>query len=202
MAQFPFSEADMVALARSMASGLEARPDVFPSPPVNAAALEALIAGYGVARGAMVEARAAAAEATADKNRAAEHLREAMKSVLRYAENVTDFDDDRLKLLGWGGRRPRRPLKAPGQTGALEAVREGPGWVLLRWKAPRDGGKVRAYRIDRRASGETDWREAGMALHPEITLENQPRGLSMAYRVVAVNRAGAGLPGNEVAVVL
>ena len=32
----------------------------------------------------------------------------------------------------------------------------------------------------------------------EATLSNQPRGIRLEFRIVAVNKAGEGEPGNEV----
>jgi len=44
-----------------------------------------------------------------------------MKDDLRCAEATVDFDDDKLKLLGWGGRKAPKTLEAP---------REGEGWIF------------------------------------------------------------------------
>jgi hypothetical protein len=41
-----------------------------------------------------------------------------------------------------------------------------------------------------------------MAIDSEITLSNQERGKSLEYRVIAVNKAGEGAPGNSVTVTL
>nr|VFK77918.1 MAG: hypothetical protein BECKSD772D_GA0070982_100377 [Candidatus Kentron sp. SD] len=69
---------------------------------------------------------------------------------MRYAENVTGSDSTKLKYLGWGGRRPASALEPPGQTRSLEAPRQGAGWIFLDWKAPDEGGKVTAYKVQRR----------------------------------------------------
>ena len=66
------------------------------------------------------------------------------------AGTTVDFDDDKLKLLGWGGREPPKALDAPEQARALEPPREGEGWIFLDWKTPTDGGKVASYKIERR----------------------------------------------------
>ena len=63
---------------------------------------------------------------------------------LRYAENTVGMDDNKLKLLGWGGRKAPSALDVPGQCRVLEAPREGEGWIFLDWKAPVGGGKVAA----------------------------------------------------------
>jgi hypothetical protein len=44
-----------------------------------------------------------------------------MKSDIRYAENKVDYDDDKLKLIGWAGKKNPTPLAIPGQVRLLEA---------------------------------------------------------------------------------
>ena len=125
-----------------------------------------------------------------------------MKDDLRYAENNVGMDDDKLKLLGWGGRKDPTALEVPGQTRALEAPQEGEGWIFLDWKSPTDGGKVASYKIERRERPEGAWSIAGMAMESEITQHNQERGKEWEYRVLAVNKAGEGMPSNTVMAVL
>ena len=50
-----------------------------------------------------------------------------MKDDLRYAENTVGMDDDKLKLLGWGGRKDPTALEVPGQARVLEESQEGEG---------------------------------------------------------------------------
>jgi len=52
--------------------------------------------------------------ATATKDEALEELIEAMKADIRYAENTVNFDDDKLKLIGWAGKKAATPLARPG----------------------------------------------------------------------------------------
>lgn len=65
-----------------------------------------------------------------------------------------------------------------------------------------DGGVVGAYKIQRRNADGGIWKEIGSSVATEQMLSNQPRGIEMEYRVVAVNKAGAGQPSATVAVVL
>lgn len=125
-----------------------------------------------------------------------------MKADLRYAETTVNYDDDQLKLIGWGGRKTRTSLEAPGQCRSLEAAREGEGWVFLDWKEPVDGGAVAAYKIQRRERPSGAWSDVGMAIESEITLSNQERAKEWEYRVLAVNKAGEGEPSNTVMAVL
>ncbi|MBA7506223.1 hypothetical protein ES706_04904 [subsurface metagenome] len=205
MARFPITEADVLALAQAMVSGLtgaEGSPNVYPSPPVAPAELTALISAYTTAKNAAIAAQAAAEQATADKDDALEDLVDAMKSDIRYAENTVDFDDDKLKLIGWAGRKAAAPLAVPGQGRLLEAPRQGEGWVFLDWKKPTVGGSVSAYKVMRRERPAGLWAETATAVISEATLVEQPRGKELEYRIIAVNKAGDGEPSNTAMVVL
>ena len=173
MARFPRTEAEIVALAQAMVSGLMDAggfPNVnYPSPPVAPAELTALISAYTTARNAAIAAQAAAEEATTAKDDALEDLADAMKSDIRYAENAVDFDDDKLKLIGWAGRKERTPLAPPGQARLLEAPKQGEGWVFLDWKAPIDGGVPAAYKVMRRERPAGLWEE----LLPRLLLKQR-----------------------------
>lgn len=202
MARFPSKEADVVVLAQNLSVGLDASAAVYPSPPVTPADLQTALTAYIAAREASVAAVAAAEEATAAKDEALQNLTDEMKADLRYAENTVDFDDDKLKLLGWGGRKAKTSLETPGQTRSLEAPRQGEGWVFLDWKDPVDGGKVAAYKIQRRLRPKGSWTDIGMAIESEATLSAQEQGKEWEYRVTAVNKAGEGQASNTVTAVL
>nr|VFK57751.1 MAG: hypothetical protein BECKUNK1418G_GA0071005_10013 [Candidatus Kentron sp. UNK]VFK69194.1 MAG: hypothetical protein BECKUNK1418H_GA0071006_101137 [Candidatus Kentron sp. UNK] len=148
MAHFPKAETKIQHLAHEIVTGLTIHADLFPAPPVAVEALAAALATYteaAEAAEAALELHAQAEHATATKDEALQALTDDMKMILRYAENATHFDDASLKYLGWGGRRARTSLEAPGQTRSLEAPRQGDGWIYLDWKEPGDGGKVAAY---------------------------------------------------------
>ncbi len=202
MARFPKAEAEVVALAQAMTSGLADNAAVYPAPPVVPVDLTSLISAYMSAKNDSIAAQAAAEEATADKDDALDDLADAMKSDIRYAENTVDYDDDKLKLIGWAGRKAATALQIPGQTRLLEAPRQGDGWVFLDWKAPVDGGAVAAYRVMRRERPEGAWQEVATAVISEATLVEQPTGKELEYRIIAVNKSGDGEPSNTVMVVL
>lgn len=140
MARFPKSEAELLVLGQSMATGLAANVAVYPAPPAS-------VADLGAAKNAATAAQAAAEQATATKDEALQTLTDAMKADIRYAENTVNYDDDKLKLIGWAGRAAKTLLEVPGQAHTFEAPREGEGWVFLDWKEPVDGGAVAAYKI-------------------------------------------------------
>ena len=202
MARFPITEADILALAQAMGSGLAANSVVYPAPPVAPVALSTLTGIYITAKNTAIAAQAAAEQATVDKDDALEDLVDAMKSDLRYAENTVDYDDEKLKLIGWAGRKAAAPLAAPGQARLLEAPRQGEGWVFLDWKKPAGGGRVSAYKLMRRERPAGPWEDVATAVISEATLVDQPRGAELEYSIVAVNKAGDGEPSNTVMIVL
>ena len=202
MARFPIAEAEIVALAQAMESGLADNAAVYPAPPVAPADLTALISVYTTAKNAAIAAQAAAEQATADKDDVLEDLIDAMKDDINYAENTVDYDDDKLKLIGWAGRKAAAPMAPPGQARLLEAPRQGEGWVFLDWKKPVVGGRVSAYKVMRRERPAGPWEDAATAVITEATLVEQPRGKELEYRIIAVNKAGEGEPSNTAMVVL
>ena len=202
MARFPKSEAEIVALAEAMESGLADNAAVYPAPPVLPADLTALINTYTSAKNDSIAAQAAAEEATTTKDDVLDELVEAMKSDIRYAENTVNYDDDKLKLIGWAGRKAATALQIPGQTRLLEVPKQGNGWVFLDWKAPADGGKPRVYKIQRRKRTNGDWQDVATAVITEATLVEQPQKTELEYRIIAINKAGDSQPSNTVMVVL
>jgi hypothetical protein len=176
-----------------MIGGFEHHTDKLPSPPVAPDQLEDSLDAYRSARTRAKEASAAARRATTKKREALKKLVVDMKTNLRYAENTCGSDHATLKTLGWGVRRPKKPMEVPGQVTGLEILKEGPGWIELRWRKPIDGGEVRAYRVERcRLDGE-QWEIAGMSTATRAKLENQERGVHWMYRVIAVNAVGEGM---------
>ena len=202
MATFPRSEAQIKALAQTMVTGLTESAGDFPAPPVAAGDLQALLDSFITLCAEQVAALATAEQATQTKTAGLEELVTAMKADLRYAEDAVNRDDAKLSALGWGGRASGTALQPPGQPRTLEAPRQGEGWVFLDWKKPSDGGKVAAYKIERRERPASDWMLVSMAIESEATLNNQERGKDWEYRVIATNKAGESAPSNTVAAVL
>ena len=202
MAQFPLNRAAISDLAEAMIAGFAANTTTYPSPPVSPAALEGFKSDYITAQEAMTQAHAVYMQSVVAKDAALQTLTDHMKADLRYAENTVQGDDSTLQLVGWGGRRTRQALQAPGQCGQLEAPREGAGWVYLEWMQPRTGGAVAAYEIQRRARAGGPWQEVALSMDCTLTLHDQPRSKEWEYRVLAVNKAGKGTPSNTVMAVL
>jgi len=202
MARFPIREAEIVALAQNLVTGLTANTADFPAPPVTVVDLQAVLNSAQTLIDESVAARAAAEEATTVKNAGLEELIAAMRADLRYAEDAVNYNDDKLKGLGWAGKTARTPLDPPGQPRALEAPQQGEGWIFLDWKSPAEGGPVSSYKIERRERPAGDWGIVAMAIETETTLSGQERGKDLEYRVIAVNKGGEGMPSNTVAAVL
>nr|VFK44895.1 MAG: Fibronectin type III domain-containing protein [Candidatus Kentron sp. TC] len=200
--KFPSIEAKILDLGREVSAGLAANSDVYPAPPMSPADLEAAIAAYEKAKEALVAAQARAKLALEEKDRVLDALVAGIKSELRYAENTVDYDDGKLKLIGWSGRRHRTPLATPGAVYDLESSDRGEGWIALDWKKPKDGGKVASYKIQRREEDSETWVDVGVALELKNTVSGQPTGQRLVFRVVAINKAGEGKPSNGVLAVL
>ena len=202
MARFPTTEGEIIVLAQNIVAGLTANAATYPAPPVAAADLQAVLDSFVTLQNNVAAAKAALSTAVTIKDAGLEELTDAMKAILRYAENTVDFDDDLLKLLGWAGRKAGLALEAPGQCRNLEAPQQGDGWVFLDWKKPTEGGAVASYKIERRERPSGDYEQIEDAYETEKVLINQERGKEWEYRIVAGNKAGDGPPSNTVAVVL
>ena len=201
MPRFPKSEPEIMALAEWLVIGFTNNSALFPALPVSRMMLIAKKSIFRTKRSETIAAHAAAESAIADKDTAIEELIDALKSDIRYAENTVDFDDDKLKLIGWSGNQTPTALAPPGQVRQLEAPKQGDGWVFLDWKQPTDGGKVGAYKVQRRERPEGAWQDVATAIETESTLVDQPKGIELEYRI-AINKSGEGSPSNTVMVVL
>lgn len=202
MRKFPRKEADVAALARQIVAGLTAKVDDFPSPPLAPAELQSFLDDYKKALDDTMLARAAVAKACAAKDEALKALLGGMKTSIRYAEDAVKYDDAKLTAIGWSGRKKPTPMAVPGQVMGLKVIREGPGWISLKWKKPRDGGAIATYQVQVGHYDRSDWRSAGLCFKTETTLEEQERGAELVFRVVAINKAGEGVPSNAVTAVL
>ena len=201
MPTFPKTEAEIIQLAQSIIRGMTENPD-FPSPPVSSSELQTSLNEFNQARDANLAAYAAAEQTTDVKQTKEDKVVSEMKMILRYAEAAVDGDDAKLSVLGWGARREKTPLTAPGQARLLEVTQQTAGGLTLRWKKPIEGGHPDYYKIERRERAEGDWELAGTSSLTESTLTNQERGKELEYHIVAANAAGDGMPSNNVTVVL
>jgi hypothetical protein len=199
--RFPRTESEIAALAARVIDGLTSAAENFPTPPVSAEELRGKLDAFQAADTETVAAKAAFRSQHAAKDDALEDLVDAVKADLRYAEIAVRDAPQKLSALGWRLPRGGTPLQRPGETRDLTIVSEGDTWAVLRWKPPADGGAPAFYRIQRRQEG-APWNDAGTATNAEQLMSNQPRRVELHYRVIAVNKAGAGPPSATVTLVL
>ncbi len=107
----------------------------------------------------------AAEQATASKDEALQALTDDMKADIRYAETIVNYDDDQLKLIGWGRvllpdaldrKYPNAPKEWRWQ------------WVFpqeSRWKNPKTGeeGRHHVHESIIQKAGNGAVRKAGLA---------------------------------------
>ena len=149
----------------------------------------------------MASLRAALEEAIQEAEDSTSLIGDQTRTNVRYAENL-DLNEQQLALIGWGGRATPSPQTVPGQTRHLEILSHGEGSVELHWKAPNDGGKPSSYKIYRRELPDGDWILVDSIASKSIVLSNQPRGKSLEYKVIAMNKSGDGAESNMVVVTL
>ncbi len=201
MASFPTSDVDLAVLARRVAAGLSQHVAIYPVPPVPSAELEDAVASLVNATERENAARRNLEAANTARQHAAEVLKEKTKLTLTYAESAVDFDDAKLRLLGWEGRKPRKAL-VPGPPRSLELVRVQEGIIELDWKKPGTGGDAQSYRIEARKTTEERWMLKGFSLHSDCVLHNLEPGQAHQVRVIAVNKMGDGEPSEAIEVAL
>nr|VFJ59514.1 MAG: Fibronectin type III domain-containing protein [Candidatus Kentron sp. DK] len=201
MATFPEDEVGALELVRKMIRGLTDNSAIYPAPPTGPLDLAEKVHACEMAREELATIQSRLKQAFDTKETVMADLIDHAKGNLRYAEHTVDFDDAKLSMIGWGGRRPPQPLMAPGQATHLKAAGQGDGWIALGWRRPTDGGKVAYYCIECRKD-EGHWQLAHTAMETEATLTEQERGKTLEYRVVAVNKAGRGEGSNAVTAVL
>lgn len=202
MPRFPESEAEILRLAKFIAEGLRTAESDLPAPPVSADVLEARIAAVDAVAAATVVAESTLREHHAVKDREIESLVDGMKANLKYAEVAFRDRPERLSQLGWGPRRAAASVTAPGEVRDIRIVSEGDSWVILDWNPPVGGGDVGAYTIQRRKRDGGTWEDIGTSIGTRQLVSNQPRGVEFEYRVIAVNKTGAGQPSATLTVVL
>jgi hypothetical protein len=195
--QYPTKEDERIALARAINKGLEENPDVFPDPPVTTEAGKAQIADYDEDRAKADESTAKAVIDVGKKDVTLGGVDSNNKAIIDWAERVTNGDDGKLKLIGWGGRADPKKLQQPSQPGLFELIKPLDGGGVFDWKIPKLGGKPASY-VVRRSEDGIIFTDAKTVTKDEAKLENQPRGKKLWYHVIALNDAGESEPSNSV----
>ncbi len=198
--KFPKKEAEVVALAETVASGLTLNAKTYPNLPILVKDMQALITDFIKARDNEVAKHAIADSATIAKNKNLEDLIQALKKNLRYAENTVDFNNAKLEQLGWSGRKLKGTGQPPGETLSLEKTAIGDEWISLAWKKPVKGGRIAKYNVERKEVLTGEWEIVATVKITETNLVNQPVGKDLRYRVFAQNASGEGDPSNSITV--
>ena len=73
--------------------------------------------------------------------------------------------------------------------------------MFLTWEAPDEGGEVAVYQIQRRQP-RGEWGDVATSIDRVELLRDQPRGVELDFRVLAMNRGGTGGPSATVKAVL
>ena len=200
--RFPQTEPEIAALALRVVQGLRQATEDFPAPPVPPDELEARLGTFNTADAATVVTHTTFREQHVVKDEALEDLVDGVKADIKYAEIAVRDRPEKLSQLGWAGRRRGSALEVPGEVRDIGIKVEGDTWVVFDWKPPVDGGAVAAYKIQRRKRDGGSWKDVGTSVETAHLLSGQPRGIEFEYRLLAVNKAGAGQPSATVTVVL
>jgi len=164
--------------------------------------LQDRIAKYNTLLGATIESDMASQQQHAAKNEMLTEIVAGVKADLKYAEFVARKTPEKLAGFGWAARRSRVAQPAPGEVRDIQMGKQGDTWLTLSWNPPVDGGIPSAYQIQRSQGTTGIWEEAGTSAATEHVLTNQPRGVQLSYRVMAVNKAGTDNPSGVVQAVL
>lgn len=201
---FPRRDADLIALAQKIISGMDGNPD-FPSPPLTPAELHDLMVTFIAKSDAQAIAQSAAQQATESKQEARSGFADGIRAMVDYAVNAVHGNDAKLAAIGWGARATPTPriIEPPGQPRNVRVAGQAESSVTLVWEEPNDGDEAACYKAECRVlSDGSGWRLVGTAVATEVTLTNQERGKTLEYRIIAINKAGDSLPSNTVTAVL
>jgi len=105
MPRFPKKEAEIQALAMNIVLGLWNNQPIYPDPSIGVMSLSNKVNSCMNEKNDAIAKQAAAEQETTAKDKALEELVEALKADIRYAGNTVNYDDDKLKLIGWTGKK-------------------------------------------------------------------------------------------------
>ena len=202
MAHFPRTEPELLNLVDKMSAGLELNPKTFPNPPYITDALKKSKQHYLDAANEVAKLKTELGNAYKEKENYMTEMEDFMKADIRYAVELYGVDGKELSQIGYGPKSARTPLKVPGQTMKFKMNYEGDGSVSGEWEKPEDGGEPAAYRIEMRIRKEGDWILVESVTDTHAFIKGQVRGVELEFRVLAFNKAGAGMASNIVTITL
>ncbi len=201
MPKFPQEETKIIELAQKVASGIANNATTFPNPPVEPTVINADLDDYFAKNNEIQLSKANTMHLTQEKNEILERISRGTRNDIDYGVLIAQGDEAILQEISWGNRAAPTALQPPGQCRAFEIIGQGDGWVKVDWKEPSSGGKPAAYKVQRSEDG-ANFNDAATAVESEATLYNQPKGKTLIYQVVAINKAGEGMASNTVSIVL
>lgn len=210
MAKFPITKSGIRAFARDILGGLQTNAAVFPTPPFEPAPLAAAIAQDQVNQAARMNLAAQLEAAILVENEGLKLVVELSKRELALCEATYRNDATKPALFGWTRVRQGGGGSRIGQPGELRATAQTAGATVLEWSSPSSGrARVQYYKIERQITDPATlkvlepWGQWQMsAVQTEIALSDQPRGVEISYRVMAVAATTVSLPTNNVEMVL
>ncbi|MHB0946182.1 MAG: hypothetical protein ACYC3B_03315 [Sedimentisphaerales bacterium] len=201
MATFPTKESEIYSLALRMVEGLKGNPN-FPKPPISWPSLKMRSLIFRARQNDKVKADAKLTASENLKKVTLKNLVAAIKKNLRYAENTVNFDDNKLKLLGWSGHREPGCVHPPAQLTGLKARLKDDGHIELKWKKPIGQNMVSFYRLYRRILPDGKWEDFANCFNEYLLLKEQSRNCEMEFYVIAANKAGQSIPSNTVQITI
>ena len=186
---------ELSTLARTVAMGVTGNPE-FPNPVVSPAELIAAAEDFDTKRKADVEAGAAAGHAKDETRKSRTTLHDTITRAAKGNEAQSGGDEAKLRSTGLSPRKSpvhHADLKAP--TGLSVSLGDFEHEVDLHWHAPRSKA-VQAHRVeatDTPQKPET-FHAVGQLTGSKVTLKEQPKGVALSFRVVALGAGGIESP--------
>ena len=189
--ELPTDEHELIRLARAMAAGFRAHPDLFPSPPISPDDLDRQTDALVNAIEDEIVSKAKAERARKAANRALDELARVARHNARFYEGRDEEESD-----GDDANTPP-PEHPPGQVGFVEVLGHTAGLASLAWTEPREGDAVKVYvTMGRERNSGRDWKPVGLSVKPRVIVQVPPESIELEYYVYAINYAGRGPESN------
>ncbi len=205
----PRKQADLIAFANAIKSGLQSNPDTFKDAPIKPKQLFDIISATIKSEIEVADKKSYYQQAMAAKKKKMETLYKTTAEITNYLYRVCKNNKPLLSKMGINIPNERKTPKKPGQCLDLIILQqEIGGKVVLKWKQPQSGGIVKSYVIQRQELGSSTntkdikntWENIWTEVNKQAKIKNQPEGKTFDYRVRALNRIGIGAESNNVTV--
>ncbi len=200
---FPTREAQIDDLAVRMIRGYQSHATDFPHVTFLNLALD--YGKYRQARLTQVETFATVRSAVTVHRQKLKILVMTMKGCLKKARVDVADDPHKLAWIGYGPKATASTVQPAGCPRNLRGTADIENQTIgLSWQNPKTGGSVGHYIIQRRFinAPASEWGLVASTCETWINLTEQPQGVPLEYRILAGNKAGISLPGNEIRIVI